>query len=940
MTSGLQSPPTLTNYVSPKLMRFVFLNDDIEQGQAILRAARREFPALELAGISTAEAWARALDAGGFEGVMADGQLAWLDVNTLLRLVKARWPTCPIILLVPLEQEEIVVDALQAGLDAYLIKTPHYLRRLPTVLNWVIQQNGALRAAERRYQGLFDAVPVGLYRTTPDGQFLEVNLACVEILGYPSRAALLAVNSTTLYVRPEDRRHWHAAMERDGVVRNFVVELWRYTGGTLWVNENTRALPGEPGYYEGSIEDITDRKHIQDELHDSETRKAAILASALDAVVVADETCCIVEFNPAAEQMFGHTRAAIIGRELAEVLIPPDLRDQHRRGLAHYLATGEGPVLEKRIEVRGLRADGSEFPVELAIVVARLKGRPVFTAYLRDVTGRKRAEDELRAAGTRLRTLVEQLPAITYTVTYGTMMETTYISPQVHTLLGFTPAEWLADRELWIRQIHFADRDRVLRGVWKRDMEGIPFAMEYRVLTRSGQVRWFHNQNTVVRDDDGEPRYVYGVMFDITERKQREQELEAIVAVANALRAAASRAEMVPIILDQLLILLHAGGVTLASRDPATGETVIELANGGRTSLTGLRFPAGVGVWGKVIESGQPYVMDDASRASEGMRAEWLGDLPSVACVPLVIQAHMLGALEVAGHTPFSATEVRLLAAIADITVNALQRAALHEQTRDYAADLEQRVADRTAELRAANTHLQALSCLKDEFVSNLSHELRTPITSLKLYHDLLAARPEKRDDYLSRLKRETNRLERLVEDLLSLSRMDQGQVTPQMALVDLNALIALYVTDRQPMAESRGLTLAIQEEAHLPRVPADQAMLGKALSILLTNALTYTPAGGQVTVTTHRRATGRSELAGFSVSDTGPGIPLEEQPQLFQRFFRGTAGRNSGAPGTGLGLAIVREIVERHRGRVEAASAGAPGQGATFSVWLPLEAE
>lgn len=681
-------------------MRFVFLGGEPTAHHAILNETRREFPMLELTAIATTEGWATTVAGGGFDGVLADCPLPWLETLTLIRTVKTHWPLCAVILLIPVEEEEIVVEALRAGMDAYVLKTPKYMRRLPSVMSWAMQQTG---------------------------------------------------------------------------------------------------------------------------------------------------------------------------QQLA------------------------------------------------------------------NVTYRKRAEDEVRATEARLQALVEQLPAITYTVAYKATMETTYISPQVLPLLGFTPEEWLSDRELWIRQIYAADRERVLQGVWQRDMEGVPFNMEYRVLTRSGQVRWFHNQNTVVRDEDGEPAYVYGVMFDITDRKLREQELEAIVGVANALRAAPTRAEMVPIILDQLLTLLNAGGVTLASRDPDTGETLIELANGGRTVLTGLRVPAGQGVWGKVIQSGQPYIVEDASQASVELRAEWLGDLPCVACVPLVAQAQILGALEVAGHLPFSVAEIRLLTAIADITVNALQRTTQHEQTREYAADLEQRVIERTAELRAANTHLQALSRLKDVFVSNVSHELRTPITSLKLYHDLLAARPEKRDDYLGRLKRETNRLERLVEDLLSLSRMDQGQITPQFAPVDLNALITLYVTDRQPLAESRGLTLVIQTEASLPRVPADQGMLGKALSILLTNAVTYTPTGGRVTVSVQRQVAGVPELVGFSVSDTGPGIPLEEQPQLFQRFFRGVAGRQSNTPGTGLGLAIVREIMERHHGRVEAMSTGVPGQGATFTVWWPL---
>jgi signal transduction histidine kinase len=109
-------------------------------------------------------------------------------------------------------------------------------------------------------------------------------------------------------------------------------------------------------------------------------------------------------------------------------------------------------------------------------------------------------------------------------------------------------------------------------------------------------------------------------------------------------------------------------------------------------------------------------------------------------------------------------------------------------------------------------------------------------------------------------------------------------------------------------------------------------------LSILLTNALTYTPEGGRVVVTTQLRRREGKRWAGFSVGDTGPGIPLDEQSRVFERFVRGKVGRESGVPGTGLGLALAQEIVQRHRGQIELVSEGAPGKGATFTVWLPAE--
>ncbi len=233
---------------------------------------------------------------------------------------------------------------------------------------------------------------------------------------------------------------------------------------------------------------------------------------------------------------------------------------------------------------------------------------------------------------------------------------------------------------------------------------------------------------------------------------------------------------------------------------------------------------------------------------------------------------------------------------------------------------------------------LKEVERMKDAFVSNVSHELRTPISSLKLYHKLLASHPEKYEMYMERLQRETERLELIIEDLLRLSRLDQRRVAVNMEAVDLNALALQYVTDRGPLAERQGLSLTFDAQPDIPRVMADPGLLGQALSIILTNALNYTPAGGKVTVSTKVRVAEGQTWVGFCVDDTGPGIPPDELPHIFERFFRGKVGRESGVAGTGLGLAIVKEIVDLHQGKVEVTSEGIPGKGATFSVWLPVE--
>src|SRR5437667_3311526 len=131
-------------------------------------------------------------------------------------------------------------------------------------------------------------------------------------------------------------------------------------------------------------------------LRASEARKGAILESAVDGIITIDHEGRVVEFNPASERMFGYTRDQVIGKEMAETIIPPSLRERHRHGMAHYLATGEGPVLGRRLELTAVRADGTEFPVELSITRIGSEDPPTFTGFLRDITERKRIEQVLR----------------------------------------------------------------------------------------------------------------------------------------------------------------------------------------------------------------------------------------------------------------------------------------------------------------------------------------------------------------------------------------------------------------------------------------------------------------------------------------------------------------------------------------------------------------
>ena len=166
---------------------------------------------------------------------------------------------------------------------------------------------------------------------------------------------------------------------------------WLSGAGRIHLGEH-----GEPVRGVGISQDVTERKRAEAALGQSEARKAAVLDSVLDCIVTMNADGMVIEFNAAAERTFGYTKAEAIGRLLADLIIPPPHRQAHAAGLTHYLATGEGPLIGKLVEVTAVRSDGSEIPVELAITAIRSDKAPIFTGVLRDITSRKKVETELK----------------------------------------------------------------------------------------------------------------------------------------------------------------------------------------------------------------------------------------------------------------------------------------------------------------------------------------------------------------------------------------------------------------------------------------------------------------------------------------------------------------------------------------------------------------
>jgi signal transduction histidine kinase len=310
----------------------------------------------------------------------------------------------------------------------------------------------------------------------------------------------------------------------------------------------------------------------------------------------------------------------------------------------------------------------------------------------------------------------------------------------------------------------------------------------------------------------------------------------------------------------------------------------------------------------------------------------------SAICLPIHSEQEPIGVLFASTTLPreFTIENAHLLVTLTEIAGNAIHRTRLNEQMVQHAAELEIRVTERTAELQSALQKAQAADQLKSEFIINVNHELRTPLTNLVLYYQMLRTQPTiKSAERLEVIGRELQRLRTLIEELLNLSRFDLGQVKPRFVPCDLNALIQTLMDDRRSLAEERGLLLSTNLQPNLESIWMDEPIITQAVSNLLTNAMNYTPRGGNILVTTIKELRNDELWVGFQVKDTGRGIDEKDLPHLFERFYRGKAGHESGAPGTGLGLSIVKQVVEIHHGQIKVENC-AEGQGAIFTIWLP----
>ena len=535
---------------------------------------------------------------------------------------------------------------------------------------------------------------------------------------------------------------------------------------------------------------------------------------------------------------------------------------------------------------------------------------------------------------TRYKSLLENIPSITYINSLEVEAFTQYVSPQVEQLVGYSQKEFMDDKLLWTKILHPDDREQVLAENARTSVSSEPFQLEYRILTKDQRTIWVHDEANLLHDSDGMPLYWLGVWTDITTRKLAEDEQANLIGVltkhTRQLRAAAEVSNAASSLLDINELLINVAelirnhfeyyytGIFLV--DEAKEWAVLKAATGeaGKRMLsTGHRLKIGnSSMIGWCIYHKKARIALDVGEDAVRFKNPNLPLTRSEIALPLITHGEVIGAMTIQSQLPsaFSRMDITVLQSMADQIANAIENARLFTER-----------ASLINELGAQNAELE-------RFTYTVSHDLRSPLVTIRgflgyLRQDTAAGDLSRFDTDMARIANAVDKMQELLNDLLELSRV--GRIINPPEEIPFEHIVKESIELTSGLLETGNIRVEIQKD--LPIIHGDRTRLVEVMQNLISNASKFM---GDQTAPRIEIGTTGSEKEGkpvFFVRDNGIGIEAQYHERIFGLFNR----LDPNVDGTGIGLSLVRRILEVHNGKIWVESE--PGIGTTFLFTLPL---
>jgi PAS domain S-box-containing protein len=760
-----------------------------------------------------------------------------------------------------------------------------------------------LRQAEERYRTLVEQLPVAIYTDAVDdvSTALYISPQYERLTGYTPEQRLMDPELWVRMLHPDDReRVLTESMRTNETGDPFDMEyrVVRADGATAWLHDHAVVVVGPDGrrMWHGVLQDITAEKEAERQLRDAEERYRQ-LVEEIPAVTYLDErdpgdpeTWPTIYISPQVETVLGYTPEEWKADPSIWVnMIHPDDRERVAEVEMHHYDLGEPLDNELRVFAK----DGTmRWLHDQATIVRDADGLPRFShGFLLDIGERKAAEQAMHDAERRYRLLIETLPTVTYIDELGGSLSTVYVSPQVATVFGYSAEEWTGPTGLWRSRLHPDDHERVVAAVETHAASHEPFDEEYRFQHRDGSWMWVRDQAVVVRDEEGRPQFSQGVLHDVTQERTAEARL----------REAEERYRG---IVEHIPAAIYLDKADASLQSLYVSPQIAEIAG-----VTPEQWLADPELWLKLMDPSERDEVRDsytfAALSGLPWSAEYRMHRPDGRTIWVHDETTFLHAED--GSPRY------LQGVIFDITERRLAEQALRES--------EQRE-------REAAERLRSLDEMKNTFLAAVSHELRSPLTSILGLSLTLERTPDlvdaDRGDLLRRLAQNASKLDRLLKDLLDIDRLNRGIVAPQYRVTDVGALARRTVesldilTGREVVAEADSVVIAV-----------DPAKVERIVENLLMNAARHTAADRRIWL----RVAPEDGGVAITVEDDGPGVAPEIRSEIFEPFRQGPTA-SPHAPGTGIGLSLVARFAELHGGRAWVGER--EGGGAAFHVFLP----
>lgn len=755
----------------------------------------------------------------------------------------------------------------------------------------------ALKESEERYRNIFESAVIGIYRTSPDGNIIMANPTLIRLLGFDSLEELMQRNlEEEGFENEKHREEFRRRIEKEGAITSLEAEWKTKDGRSVFVSENARAFYDHNGkaiYYEGTIEDITERKLMERTIRESEERFRQVFFTNPDSISIKRmDDGIYVSVNKGFTQIFGYSEEDIIGKTNKEfsLWVNADSRKQYNSEL-----NKNGIV--QNFEAQYRAKDGKIIHALVSSVIIEIEEIKHILSTARDITELKRAEEAIR----NQEALLNEMGRIAKIGGWEIHPDTqeVYWTREVASIHDLEPTPSI-NIDTSINYYYGSSRDKIKEALRNAEELANPFDLELQIVSAKGVLKWVRLIGRPVVENEKVVK-VLGSFQDITKRKETEE----------ALRKSEENFKLLMESISLPVAYINRNGEIIFRNTKFMqmfGYTLEELPTVEQWWIKAFPDPA---YREKVMADWELFVMR-ATEAGTDIESDEYWITAKDGKVRIIVTSGVI-------------INDNILITLIDVTDRKRDEA----EIRKLNENLEKRVEERTAQLIEANKELEAFSY-------SVSHDLRAPLRHINGFVDLLSEKysdllPDKGKHYLRTIVESSNHMGTLIDDLLQFSRT--GRQEMQIADLDMNLVVQEVL---------KLLTIDVGERriewkiAQLPGVKGDSSLLRMVWYNLLSNAVKFTRNKQMAVIEIGFFEDKNNNEFIFFVKDNGAGFDIRYVHKLFGVFQRLHSKQEF--DGTGIGLANVRRIVQKHGGRTWAESQ--PEQGATFYFTIPKDKE